>query len=94
MDPEVFDPVQAPLRPLAQCQVRRRRSGAQSLEQHSQAFAESMSEQGASGEGAASSEEGAWGGAPEAGSASPRAGVRAEREAWGCGTEGAARGPG
>ncbi|CAI9165726.1 unnamed protein product [Rangifer tarandus platyrhynchus] len=94
VDPEVFNPVWAPLHPLVQCPVRRRRSGAQNLEQHSQAFAESMSEQGASGEGAASSEEGAWGGAPVAGSTSPRAGPRAEREAGGCGTGGAARGPG
>ena len=44
VDPEVFDPVRAPLCPLAQCQVRRRCSGAQNLEQHSQAFAESLSE--------------------------------------------------
>lgn len=94
VDPEVFDPVRAPLHPLAQRQVRRRRSGAKNLEQHSQTFVESMSEQGASGDGAPSSEEGAWGGAPMAGSASSRAGVRAEREAWGCGTGGAVRGPG
>lgn len=94
VDSEGSDLVRAPLHPLAQHQVGRRRSGAKNLEQHSQTFVESMSEQGASGDRAPSSEEGAWAGAPRAESASPRAGVRTGREAWGRGSGWGAGGPG
>ena len=45
VDPEGSDLVRAPLHSLAQHQVGRRRSGAKNLEQHSQTFVESMSEQ-------------------------------------------------